>query len=129
MKRWIARRLLAAVFAACGIGASMWAEAQPGALQERVEAKPCGNWNDCGLGEMSGVAPHNGRALPSSIDIPMTVVGVYGLTTLNTLSSGPFMLLKWPDGCCPEGRRWRPAGTGQNHAGEGQHVNFLWPAL
>jgi hypothetical protein len=129
MKRWIARDLLVAVFATWGIGASLWAEAQPGALQQRAEPKPCGSWNDCELGNLREAMPRNGTATPFPVDITMTVVGVYGLTTLNILSNGPFMLLKWPDGCCPESWGWRPAGIGQSYTGEGQHVNFLWPAL
>ncbi|MCI0150266.1 hypothetical protein KNO81_30815 [Paraburkholderia sediminicola] len=68
-------------------------------------------------------------ATPYFADIPMTVVGTYGRTTLDMLSSGPFMLVKWPDGCCPEGKRWRTDDTRQSHGGDNQHVIFLWPAL
>ncbi|WP_377779177.1 hypothetical protein [Paraburkholderia dipogonis] len=73
--------------------------------------------------------PGNATVAPYFADIPMTIVGVYGHTTLDMLSSGPFMLVKWPDGCCPQSRRWRPADTRQGHADDAQHVNFLWPAL
>ncbi|OAJ52823.1 hypothetical protein A6V36_36660 [Paraburkholderia ginsengiterrae] len=59
----------------------------------------------------------------------MTVVGAYGRTTLDMLSSGPFMLVKWPNGGCPESRRWRTGDTRRNPTGGDQHVIFLWPAL
>ncbi|RDJ98252.1 hypothetical protein DLM46_34400 [Paraburkholderia lacunae] len=59
----------------------------------------------------------------------MRVVSAYGRTTLDMLSSGPFMLVKWPNGCCPDSRRWHTEDTRHKHTGDDQHVIFLWPAL
>ncbi|CAE6818577.1 hypothetical protein R75461_05993 [Paraburkholderia nemoris] len=129
MKRWIARRLFAAALATCGICASAWAGAHPRAqsqydglrsYENRHGGEPVGTW---------GATPANEMATPYFADIPMTVVGTYGRTTLDMLSSGPFMLVKWPDGCCPESKRWRTDDTRQSHGGDNQHVIFLWPAL
>jgi hypothetical protein len=124
MKRWIARSLFAAALAMCGICAPTWVGAQP----QDGYTRSCGNQTGCRPAGSWRAAPRNETVAPYFADILMTVVGVYGHTTLEMLSSGPFMLVKWPDGCCPKSRRWRPGDSRQRH-GDDKHVNFLWPAL
>jgi hypothetical protein len=92
-------------------------------------SRSCGNQTGCRPAGSWRAAPRNETVAPYFADILMTVVGVYGHTTLEMLSSGPFMLVKWPDGCCPKSRRWRPGDSRQRHTGDDKHVNFLWPAL
>jgi hypothetical protein len=66
-------------------------------------------------------------------DVPTTVVGVYGATTLDMLSSGPLVLVKWPDGCCSPSQRWHTRRSSENSPAspkeERAHTFFLWPAL
>lgn len=84
-----------------------------------------------------GLSLQGGRLANSSAkratyfeDIPMTVAGVYGATMLDMLSSGPLMLVQWPNDCCASNRRWH---TGQHAAyapasskADPVHVFFLW---
>lgn len=128
MKRWIAQSLFAAAVATCGIGQSTWANAQPGAQSQEGGPGLCSELAGRTQAGRRREMPGNTTA-PYFTDVPMTVVGVYGRTTLDMLSSGPFMLVKWPDGCCPESRRWRAGDTGQGPAGDARHVDFLWLAL
>jgi hypothetical protein len=129
MKRWIARRLFAAALATCGICASARAGAHPGAQPQDVGSRSCGDRNGCEPVGTRGATPANETATPYFADIPVTVVGAYGRTTLDMLSSGPFMLVKWPNGCCPDSRRWHTGDMRHKHTDDDQHVIFLWPAL
>lgn len=129
MKQWIAPRLFAATLAACGICAPAWAGALPDTRPQDVRSRSCVDRNGCEPLGTLGATPANGTATSYFTDIPMTVVGAYGRTSLDMLSSGPFTLVKWPNGCCPESRRWRTGDTRRNLTGDDQHVIFLWPAL
>ncbi|AJZ56657.1 hypothetical protein OI25_7467 [Paraburkholderia fungorum] len=129
MKRWIARRLFAAALAAYGIGAPAWAGAHSGAQPQDVVSRSCADRSGCEPVGTWRATPANRTATPYFADIPMTVAGTYDRTTLDMLSSGPFMLVKWPDGCCPESRRWRTEHLRHSHPGDDLHVIFLWPTL
>lgn len=73
-------------------------------------------------------------SIPSNVashfpDVPMTIVGVYGATTLTLLSSGPLVLVSWPRGCCGESHRWRLGHAPATKGRDGRHVYFLWTTL
>lgn len=129
MKQWIVPRLFAATLAALGICAPAWAGSHSGVQPQDVSSGSCVDRNGCEPLRTLGATPANGMVTSYFTDIPMTVVGAYGRTTLDVLSSGPFMLVKWPNGCCPEIGRWHTGDTRRNPTGDDQHVIFLWPAL
>ena len=129
MKQWIATRLFAATLAACGICAPAWAGANSGGQSHVVGSGSCVDRSNCAPLGALGATPTTGTATSYFADIPMTVVGAYGRTTLDMVSSGPFLLVKWPNDCCPESRRWRTGDMRRNPPGDDQHVIFLWPAL
>lgn len=129
MKRWIAPPLFAATLAACGICAPARAAAPSCGQRQDAGSRSCVYRNGGEPVRTLGAAPANEAAAPYFPDIPMRVVGAYGRTTLDMLSSGPFMLVKWPSGCCPDSRRWHTGDTRHKHTGDDQHVIFLWPAL
>ena len=58
-----------------------------------------------------------------------SVIGVYGGTVLDQLSSGAVVLVKWPNGSLRE--RWGARSHGYwlpvDHATNAAHVFFLWP--
>lgn len=64
-------------------------------------------------------------------DVPITVVGVYGATTIDMLSSGPLILVQWPDECCSSSQRWHTRSHAQhapaNATASPAHIFFLWP--
>lgn len=129
MKRWIAPLLFAVTLAASGICAPAWAGAHPCAQPQDAGARSCVNRNGGEPVRTWGAAPATEATAPYFPDIPMRVVSAYGRTTLDMLSSGPFLLVKWPDGCCPDSRRWHTGDTRHTHTGDDQHVIFLWPAM
>jgi hypothetical protein len=131
MKRWIARHVSSAALAAYGIcaSASALAGGHSGFLSQDGGSVSCENWGGCGTTWTWEVPPAKATIARYFTDIPMTVVGSYGDTALNMLSNGPFMLVKWPGGCCPDGSRWHAGTTRRSRTGDGQHVIFLWPAL
>ena len=57
------------------------------------------------------------------------VIGVYGGTVVDQLSSEAVVLVKWPDGSSRE--RWTDPSHGYrlpvDHATHSAHVFFLWP--
>ncbi|SFU24087.1 hypothetical protein SAMN05192563_1024157 [Paraburkholderia aspalathi] len=129
MKRWIRWRVVAAALAACGICASARAGGYSSLRPQRVGSGSCQNVNGSEPVGTWRVTPANAVAACYRADIPVTVVGAYGHTTLDMLLSGPFILVRWPKGCCPENGRWHTGDTSQSHTGENQHVIFLWPVL
>ena len=129
MKRWIAPPLFAATLAACSICAPAWAGAHSCGQPQDVGSRSCVYRNGGEPVRTLGAAPAAEASAPYFPDIPMRVVSAYGRTTLDMLSSGPFMLVKWPNGCCPDSRRWHTEDLRRKHTGDDQHVIFLWPAL
>lgn len=129
MKRWIGPPLFAATFAACGICAPAWAGRHTCGQPQDAASRLCAYRNGGEPVRTLGAAPTTEASAPYFSDIPIRVVSAYGRTTLDMLSSGPFVLVTWPKGCCPDSGRWHMGDTRHKHTGDDRHVIFLWLAL
>lgn len=129
MKRWGMWRLITLVLAACSVCVPAWAGTGDRTPQVGARLGSCASRNGCEFRRIWAADPVTEAPTSWFSDVPVTVAGVYGPTTLDLLSGGPFVLVEWPDGCCSDNGKWRTGDTGQDRTRGGQHVIFLWPAL